>query len=222
MLMALFTRHALRTARPLLEVRLFASRHFAAAGSVIFLIGAAMFGSILLLPLYFQVARGQDALDAALLMAPQGIGAALAIPISGRLVDRVGGGRVVLAGCVVMTLATVPLVAVTAHTSTFVLHGVPLFRGFGLGFAMMPAMAAAYSRIATSQVPRATSALNALQRIGGSIGIALLAVVLQRQSRTAVEPATAFAHTFAWVLGLTLLTMLPAALLARAERTAAP
>jgi EmrB/QacA subfamily drug resistance transporter len=221
-LVALFARHALRSARPLLEVRLFRTRHFAAAAGTTFLIGAAIFGSMLLLPLYYQVARGQDALAAGLFMAPQGIGAALAMPISGRLVDRIGGGRVVVAGCMVLALATVPLVAVTAHTSTLFLHGVLLVRGLGFGFAMMPAMAAAYSRLETSQVPRATSTLNALQRIGGSIGTALLAVVLQRQARTAAEPATAFAHTFAWALGLTLFTVLPAAMLARTERRGRP
>jgi len=217
-LVALFARYALRSARPLLEVRLFRSRHFAAAAGSTFLIGAAMFGSMLVLPLYYQVARGQDALAAGLLMAPQGIGAALAMPFSGRLVDRIGGGRVALAGCLVLTLATVPFAFVTAHTSTVLLHGVLLIRGLGLGFAMMPAMAAAYSRLDTSQVPRATSALNALQRIGGSIGTALLAVVLQRQTRAEHEVARAFAHTFAWALALTFLTMLPAALLAWTER----
>jgi predicted MFS family arabinose efflux permease len=217
-LVALFARHGLRSARPLLEVRLFRSRHFAAAAGTTFLIGAAMFGSMLVLPLYYQVARGQDALAAGLLMAPQGIGAALAMPFSGRLVDRIGGGRVALAGCVVMTLATIPFAFVTGHTSTLLLHGVLLVRGFGLGFAMMPAMAAAYARLGTSQVPRATSTLNALQRIGGSIGTALLAVVLQRQTRGTPEVATAFAHTFAWALGLTVLTLIPAGLLARSER----
>jgi MFS family permease len=140
------------------------------------------------------------------------------MPFSGRLVDRIGGGRVALAGCSVLTLATVPFAFVTGHTSTLLLHGVLLVRGLGLGFAMMPAMAAAYARLDTSDVPRATSALNALQRIGGSIGTALLAVVLQRQARTALEPATAFAHTFAWALGLAFLTLLPVALLARTER----
>jgi EmrB/QacA subfamily drug resistance transporter len=218
-LIALFALHGLHSARPLLEVRLFRSRHFAAAAGTTFLIGAAMFGSMLVLPLYYQVARGQDALAAGLLMAPQGIGAALAMPLSGRLVDRIGGGRVSIAGCAALALATLPFAFVTAHTSTLVLHGVLLVRGLGIGFAMMPAMAAAYSRLAAGQVPRATSALNAIQRIGGSIGTALLAVVLQRQARA--EPAaTAFAHTFAWALGLTSLALVPAAVLARAERGA--
>jgi EmrB/QacA subfamily drug resistance transporter len=217
-LVALFARHALRADRPLLDVRLFRSRHFSAAAGATFLIGASMFGSMLVLPLYYQVARGQDALAAGLLMAPQGIGAALAMPFSGRLVDRTGGGRVALAGCSVMALATIPFAFVTADTSPALLHCVLLIRGLGLGFSMMPAMAAAYAWLDTSQVPRATSALNGLQRVGGSIGTALLAVVLQRQERSSPEPATAFAHTFAWAVGLSLLAVLPAALLAWSER----
>ena len=52
-----------------------------------------------MLPLYYQVDRGESALDAGLLLAPQGIGAALMLPISGRLTDRFGGGPVVVAGC---------------------------------------------------------------------------------------------------------------------------
>lgn len=217
-LVALFVRHGLRSARPLIDVRLFRSPHFAGAAGTTFLLGAALFGSMLLLPLYYQVARGQDPLAAGLLMAPQGIGAALAMPFSGRLVDRIGGGRVALAGCLALTLATIPFAFVSADTSTVLLHGVLLVRGFGLGFAMMPAMAAAYSWLDTSQVPRATSALNALQRIGGSIGTALLAVVLQRQTRGTPEVATGFAHTFAWAVGLAFLTLLPAGLLAWTER----
>ena len=81
----------------------------------------------------------------------------------------------------------------------------------------MPAMTAAYSWLDTGQVPRATSALNTLQRIGGSVGTVLLAVILQRQERSTPELATAFAHTFAWAAGLTMLAVLPAAVLAWSE-----
>jgi MFS family permease len=150
-------------------------------------------------------------------LAPQGVGAAVALPFSGRLADRIGGGRVALAGCSLMALATVPLAFVGAHTSPWLLHGVLFVRGIGLGSSLLPSMAAAFSQLGTGQVPRASSALNALQRIGGSIGTALLAVILQRQERTTPELATAFAHTFAWAAGLTFLAVLPAAVLAWTE-----
>ena len=81
----------------------------------VFLVGAALFGALLLLPLYFQIARGQSPLEAGLLMAPQGARARRSgMNRAGRLTDRVGGGRVVIAGLLVLMLGTVPFTQVAA------------------------------------------------------------------------------------------------------------
>ena len=61
---------------------------------------------MLILPLYYQVVRGESALAAGLLLAPQGIGAAMAMPIAGRLTDRLGAGRIVPFGVIVALLGT--------------------------------------------------------------------------------------------------------------------
>ena len=90
-LVALFVRHSLRADRPLIDVRLFRKRTFSAAASTTFLVGAALFGAMIILPLYYQVARGETALTAGLLMAPQGLGAALAMPLAGQLTDGPSG-----------------------------------------------------------------------------------------------------------------------------------
>jgi MFS family permease len=182
-----------------------------------------------------------SALDAGLLMAPQGIGAALAMPFTGRLTDRIGGGRVAVVGTLVMALATLPLAAVGSGTPYALLAGVLVVRGIGLGGAMMPAMAGAFATLTSAQVPRATSALNALQRVGGSIGTALLAVVLDHQVSAAIQTggtggqleqlpvgerahfagplADAFGHTFMWAFVISLIAVVPALMLARAERS---
>ena len=74
------------------------------------------------------------------------------MPISGRLTDRLGGGRIALFGLIVLTAATVALTQLTAHTP-FAATSLLLFtRGIGLGFAMMPAMAAAYATISRAAV----------------------------------------------------------------------
>ena len=97
-LVALFVRHAWRAERPLIDVRLFRDRVFAAASATTFLLGGALFGAMIILPLYYQVARGESALTAGLLMAPQGLGAA-AGDADRRAADRQarrrpgGGGR---------------------------------------------------------------------------------------------------------------------------------
>jgi EmrB/QacA subfamily drug resistance transporter len=90
---AAFVWHALRMrGTPLLDLGLFRVPAFAASATTVLLIGAVLFGSLLVLPLYLQVDRGESTLVTGLLMAPQGLGAALVMPISGRLTDRIGGG----------------------------------------------------------------------------------------------------------------------------------
>ena len=102
-LVALFVRHAWNAPRPLIDVRLFRDRVFAAAATTTFLVGGALFGAMIILPLYYQVARGESALTAGLLMAPQGVGAAMAMPVAGRLTDKLGGGRVAVVGLLILT-----------------------------------------------------------------------------------------------------------------------
>jgi EmrB/QacA subfamily drug resistance transporter len=238
-LVAAFVLHALKTKiTPLIEVVLFKDRQFAAAAVTTFCFGAALFGGMFLLPIYYQVVRGQTALTAGLLMAPQGIGAAMVMPLAGKLTDRYGAGRVVPAGLGVAIVGTVVYTQLGAHTS-FAVLGLSLFvRGIGFGFVMMPAISAAYQTLAPAQVPRASTAINIVQRVGGSIGTALVAVVLEHQisvqvhgvsgglsgvssatpgeiARVAQPLATAFGNTFWWVLGLTVAALVPALLLSR-------
>jgi EmrB/QacA subfamily drug resistance transporter len=242
-LVAFFVVHAWRAESPLVDVQLFRERGFAAAGVTVFLVGGALFGALLVLPLYYQVARAESALTAGLLMAPQGVGAALGMNRAGKLVDRTGGGRVVMAGLVMLMVGTIAFTQVAPDTSFWLLGGSLVLRGFGLGFTMMPAMAAAYATIEREQVPRATPMLNVVQRVGGSLGTAVLAVVLQRQiaaqlggaggggaigsvpaaahDRVAAPLATAFANTYWWAMAMTALALIPAAVLAVTERRAA-
>src|SRR5215210_725384 len=247
LLVALFVRHAIRAPRPLIDVRLFRVPAFSAAAATTFLVGAALFGAMIILPLYYQVARGEDALTAGLLMAPQGLGAACAMPVAGRLTDRVGGGRVAFVGLLVLTLGSIPFAFIEADSSYTLLAALLVVRGFGIGSSMMPAMAAAYATLKPGDVPRATSSLNALQRIGGSIGTAVLAVVLQGQikdelsaapgapgggpasgtlerlpdavrERVAEPLASAFAATFWWAVAISVLALVPAGVLAVTQR----
>jgi EmrB/QacA subfamily drug resistance transporter len=241
-LVGLFIPRSLSVPRPLIDLRLFRARGFRAAAIATFLLAAALFGTLLLLPLYYQVDRGESALMAGLLIAPQGLGAAAMLPISGRLTDSLGGGPVAVVGCTIVALATLPLVFVGSHTPYAVLGVVLFVRGLGLGASVQPTVAAAYSVLESSAVPRATAALNTLRQIGASIGTALLAVMLEHEGASALgssgsssarlldrlpeaervrfsEPlATAFGHTFRWAAAFAFVAIVPAVVLWRAER----
>ncbi|HEY6763114.1 MAG TPA: DHA2 family efflux MFS transporter permease subunit [Baekduia sp.] len=189
-MVATFVVRALRIDHPLVEVRLFRGRGFSAAAATTFLVGGALFGSMILLPLYYQVVRGESPLHAGLLMAPQGIGAALGMNVAGRLTDRYGAGRVVPVGLLLLALGTVPYALIGGDTGYGVLMAALVVRGLGLGATMMPAMAAAYATLETAEVPRATPMLNVLQRVGGSIGVAVLTVILENSLQSEVGKAT--------------------------------
>ncbi|CAB4920310.1 unannotated protein [freshwater metagenome] len=243
LLVAGFALHAWRARFPIVDVRLLRKPGFGAAAATVSLAGAALFGGMLLLPLYYQLDRGLSPLQAGLLIAPQGLGAAAAMHWSGRMTDRLGGGPIVTFGLVVLAVSTLPFVFVTGSTSYALLAGSLVVRGIGLGFAMMPAMASAYRLLRTDEVPRATPLLNVLQRVGGSLGVAILAVVLQRQiagvlpgaggdgvvqaltpaqrAQVADPVADAFGATYVWSLVLVLLAIIPALVMWRAERRTA-
>src|ERR671936_1024608 len=122
-LVTLFVWHALRTERPLMDVRLFGERGFATAAATNLVLGIALFGMLILLPLYFQIVRGASPLETGLLMVPQGLGAALAMPIAGALTDKVGARRVVPAGVLVALIGVVAYTQVAADSPYWYLAG---------------------------------------------------------------------------------------------------
>jgi Na+/melibiose symporter-like transporter len=190
-MVAAFVLRARRIAYPLVEVRLFRGRGFSAAAGTTFLLGGALFGSMILLPLYYQVVRGESPLTAGLLMMPQGVGAAIGMNVAGRLTDRIGAGRVVPVGLLLLALGTIPYATIGGSTAYGILMVGLFVRGLGLGATMMPAMAAAYATLDSgAEVPRATPMLNVLQRVGGSIGVAVLTVILENSLQSEVADAT--------------------------------
>jgi hypothetical protein len=127
---------------------------------------------------------------------------------------------------ILTALATIPFGLIGAHTSIASLSLWMVLRGIGIGFAFMPAMSAAFAALHPRELSDATPQMNVLQRVGGSIGTAVLAVVLQRSIASAHHPLTqaavagAFATAFWWSLAITALAIVPSIVLVRAERQA--
>jgi EmrB/QacA subfamily drug resistance transporter len=222
-----FCWHALRVERPLLDVRLYANRVFAAASLTTFGLGAALFGAMILVPLYYQEVRHESVIVTGLLTGPQGLGMLVVAPLTGRLSERFGGGRVALVGVLILSLSTIPFGFVGTGTSILSISLVLLVRGVGIGFAFMPAMTAAFAALRPEQLSDATPQLNVLQRIGGAIGTAVLAVVLQRatgfsptsgHAASLSKLASAFDTAYWWSFAIALLSLIPCVVLLRAER----
>jgi EmrB/QacA subfamily drug resistance transporter len=227
-LIGLFFWHAaLRGRQALIDVSLLRRRGFGAAAAVNLLLMVALFGSLILIPLYYQQVRHEGAVAIGLLLAPQGLGAALALPVAGRLTDKFGARGVASAGMVLAVLGMLAYAQVGPWTSYLYLSAALLVIGAGVGATVVPSMAAAFQALSRAETPRATSALNVIQRLGGAVGTALFAIVLSRQAGIGVHGAGgtggaalagAFGATFWVATGLIALAVVPALTLPRPRR----
>jgi MFS family permease len=208
-----------------------------------------MFGALLLVPLYFQTVRGEGALTAGLLMAPQGIGAMITMPIAGRLTDRTDPARLAAFGIPLAAIGMVPFAFVTDETSYVLLCGMSVVTGLGMGLSMMPTMTAAMQAVPPQAIARTSTAMNIIRQSGAAVGTAILSVILASQissqvgggaegtsggfeslgtlspaERDAVSGplADAFAHTFVWAVVFLVLAWIPALVLALRRRGGAP
>jgi EmrB/QacA subfamily drug resistance transporter len=173
-----FLFHALGKPHALIDLGLFTNRNLTVAVLTMTLFMVAFMGTMLLLPSYFLQVRGVSTLDTGLLLAPQGLGAMLTMPASGRLTDRIGPGKLVLTGIVVIALGLSAYTQITADSSYVLLLGALFVMGLGMGMTMMPIMSAALASLTHQQVARGSTLMNIIQQTAGSIGTAVMSVIL--------------------------------------------
>ncbi|WP_308284142.1 MDR family MFS transporter [Streptomyces buecherae] len=212
-----FVTHGLLTrGTPLVDPRLFTRPPFGAAALALLVLGASVFGTMFLLPLYLQTGRGLSAWEAGLLLAPQGLGAAAGSVLVNRTIDKVAPRTLVVTGIVLILAGTAPFTQLGHQPPDAVLASALAVRGVGMAMIGAPVMNIVYSRVEPSHIPRAAGALNLLHTVGGSVGTALLAVVLDHRLAARGQAISwAFADTFWWVLGFCLLAALGATRLPR-------
>jgi MFS family permease len=132
---------------------------------------------------------------------------------AGRLTDSLGAKPVAIAGFLIVGLATVPFAFVTATTNQWALMAVLVVRGFGLGAVLVPLMTVAYIGLDRAEVPHASIITRIVQQVGGSFGVALLAIILENALSSVGRGATladGFDLAFWWAVGFTALGVIVA------------
>jgi EmrB/QacA subfamily drug resistance transporter len=243
-LVVAFVLYSFKPKHPLLDLRLFGNRNLAVSIITMFLFAVAFFGGLLLVPTYFQQIRGESVLKAGLLVAPQGIGAMLTMPIAGTLSDKFPVGRIVPFGLVFIAAGMAGLTQISSTTSYPVLIGLLFIMGLGMGGTMMPIMTSALKTLRAAEVARGSTLLNITQQIASSIGVAVMSVILTSGLKDAklaypaiaarqnpqiagqiggeagvreglAQAAHAFAHTYWVAFALVLVTVVAAVFLPR-------
>ena len=242
-LIVLFVFHSFRPDHPLLDLRLFKNRNLTVSIITMFLFAAAFFGGLLLVPTYFQEVRGESTLQAGLLVAPQGIGAMITMPIAGAQVDKHPIGRIVPFGLIGILIGMFGLTQLTATTPYPVIIAELFVMGLGMGATMMPLFTSALKTLRAHEVARGSTLLNISQQIASSCGVATMSVLLTNHLQSSdyaqkaiatlhlpsladkipaaaiakglEDAADAFAHTYWVAWSLVLLTVVPALFLPR-------
>lgn len=168
----------LRASDPLLDLHLFQDGIFTVGTLVLFVVTTAMFGASFLLPLFLQTVRGLGAMETGLLLLPQGVAAALMMPVGGKLFDRIGARPLLVFGLLLLALATWMYVSLDVDTpNSFVVLAL-ILRGASMGFIFMPLQTAMMNRVPLAKINRGSSLTSAIRQLFASFGVAVVATVL--------------------------------------------
>lgn len=170
---------ALRKANkhPLLDLTLFKNRNLTVAVIAMALFGLAFSGSGLLLPKFFQDVQSFSATGSGGMLAPQGIGAMIMMPFAGALVDRIGPGKVVLAGVSLVTLGLGMFTFIEYDTGKAFVFASLFIMGLGMGATMMPIMTAALATLREAAIARGSTMMNIISQVANACGAAIFSVL---------------------------------------------
>jgi EmrB/QacA subfamily drug resistance transporter len=204
---------------PLMDLQLFRNRALTVSVLAMSLFAIAFFGASLLFPSYFLQVRGETTLKAGLLLAPQGLGAMLTMPAAGILTDKIGPGKIVLAGIATIVVGMGMFTAVGVDTSYTYLLAALFVMGLGMGGTMMPIMTSALQTLKDHEIARGSTLMNITQQVAASIGTALFSVLLTNgfNASPAVGQLRAALESPRGLRSLTDPTIVPRALSAMAD-----
>jgi EmrB/QacA subfamily drug resistance transporter len=175
---ALFLLWELRAPEPMLPLRFFRNRTFAAANAASLFMFFGMFGSIFLLAQFFQTVQGYSPLDAGLRILPWTAMPIFVAPLAGALSDRIGGRPLMVTGLALQAIGLAWIGFVTTPTGAYV-HVVAPFVLSGIGMALYfaPVANVVLSSVKPEEEGQASGANNAIRELGGVFGVAVLASV---------------------------------------------
>ena len=168
----------LRSDDPLLDLRLFKDGIFTTGMVVLFVVTTALFGASLLLPLFLQELRGLGAMETGLLLFPQGIAAAVTMPIGGKLFDKIGARPLLVFGLLLLAWATWIYVSLDVTTPNSVIVVALVLRGASMGFVFMPLQTAMMNRVPLAKINRGSSLTSAMRQLFASFGVAVVTTIL--------------------------------------------
>lgn len=183
LLLVIFVFNELRVSDPVMDVRLFRIYSFTVANVLTWVVSGFLFASLYLLPIFFQNVQNYSPLQSGEFVIVQGLGAAVATLIAGRLYNRVGPRTLVAVGFTLVTIGTFAFTRLDVNTTWQSLQIWLLIRGLGLGLTNIPLQTLAVSAISNRAMARASSLINVTRQVFGAVGITALTTVFVQQTK---------------------------------------
>ena len=175
-----FIWHELRTEHPVVDLRILKSRQLAVGVVYGLVLGVCLYATVFVLPVYLQNVQNFTANQTGLVILPGALASAFTMAFMGRLQGKVDGRLFIAAGVVIFALSMWQHAHFTTESGMRDFFWPLIFRGIGLGLIFVPLTNLALADLPLSKIPNGTGLFNLMRQLGGSVGIALSATLLQR------------------------------------------
>jgi len=177
-LLAAFIWHGLHRADPLIALRMFQTGTFSITIVIVCLLTLIQFGRLVFIPLELETMRGMSALEVGIILTPSALGAALTMPLGGRLADRIGARTPVVLGTAIVGVVAWLLAHLTPTSSVGYLAGIVALQGLGNGLAIMPNSVAGLNSLPGRYVAQASAVRSLMRQVAGALGVGILATLV--------------------------------------------
>lgn len=176
---------------PVIDVRLFRSYTFSMANILIWATTAVLFGSIFLLPFFFENVEGLSSMTTGEILITQGLAMAVGLAVSGKLYNLVGPRILSVVGTIMVAASMFGFTNLTTTTTGASLQVWLILRGLGLGLVGMPLQTVAVSVVSNKQMAKASSLMSSTKIVFGAVGVSVLTTYLTQRATAHIPDVAA-------------------------------
>ena len=188
--------HELRTPHPVVHLRVLKVRTYSTGVFLMTSLGFVLLGSMVLVPILLQTLLGYSAVQAGIAMAPRGLGSFLAMPLIGMLIMKVDPRKLLVLGITGASFTLFQLSWLNLNTGYWDIFWPQFFQGMALGLLFVPLTTATMDPIPKEEMGNATSIFNLMRNLGGSMGIAVSATLLERGTQVHINVLGAHVNAY--------------------------
>jgi DHA2 family multidrug resistance protein len=180
-----FVFKALRDRHPIVDLKVFKFRSFSVGSFLGIIMGFGLYGTALILPLFFQSLLGFTAFDTGLALMPGAFSTAVSMLIIGRILNRIDGRWSIVFGTLLFAWSSWMLGGLSVQAGYWDVFWPRVIQGFALGFLFVPLTTISLGDVPVPEMAGATGVFTLLRQLGGSLGIAILTTMLTHQTAIA-------------------------------------